>query len=62
MDLPKKDEFLSLFQEFLDEYFNTPDGQKHIGSYQGIRSEGKRNERLLPKDCWKDRRHLDMAS
>ena len=43
MDVHKKDEFLGLFQEFIEEYLHTPEGEAHIGSYERIRAEGENN-------------------
>lgn len=43
MDGHKKDEFLGLFQEFIEEYLHTPEGKAHIESYERMRAEGASN-------------------
>jgi 5-methylcytosine-specific restriction protein B len=43
MDVQKKDEFLGLLKEFVEDYLPTPEGQKHIESYEPMRTQGRRN-------------------
>jgi 5-methylcytosine-specific restriction protein B len=39
----KRDEFRELFADFVTEYLESPDGQRHVAEYESQRAEGRRN-------------------
>ena len=39
----KRAEFVRLFQEFAERYPATPDGERHIATYEASREQGRQN-------------------